>query len=333
MTSHFCFERTKWQFCIAPMIGITNRHCRFFYRLLTPYARLYTEMISTNALLYGKINQLLSFNKVEHPIALQLAGSNPSDLSKSAILGANYGYDEINFNCGCPSNRAQHGGFGACMMAKPDLVVNCIKAMQDVVDIPITIKHRLSLDQNNSYSFLLDFIGKIYEAGCNVFIIHARNAILNGLSPKKNRIVPPLRHTWVYQIKKDFPNAIIVLNGGLNNTKTIMQAMNEVDGIMIGRIVLRNPRILSIISKELYPNVSILDDKSIIEKLIFYANQAISDNIPLQVVLKPILGLMNGKKGSKIWRQTLSNLKSFDKKDSKIISKAWSNYKKIKQII
>lgn len=201
------------------MIDVTDRHCRYFHRLLAPHARLYTEMITTGALHHGDIARHLDFNPQEHPVALQLGGSEPQALAYCSKLGEKWGFDEINLNCGCPSERVQKGAFGACLMAESDLVADCVKAMQDAVSIPVTVKHRLGLDYSEDYGFVRDFVGKLYETGCRVFIVHARNAVLKGLNPKENREVPPLRYGDAAQLKRDFPEAVIVLNGGLKTLR------------------------------------------------------------------------------------------------------------------
>lgn len=197
------------------MIDVTDRHCRFFHRLLAPSARLYTEMITTGALMHGDVSRHLDFDATEHPVALQLGGSEPGALARSARLGQQWGYDEINLNCGCPSARVQRGAFGACLMAEPVLVADCVKAMQDAVSVPVTVKHRLGLDYDESYDFVRDFVGILHDAGCRVFIVHARNAVLKGLSPKDNRQIPPLRYDVARQLKTDFPDGVFVLNGGI----------------------------------------------------------------------------------------------------------------------
>ena len=209
-----------WRLCVAPMIDVTDRHTRYLHRLIAPRARVYTEMITTGALLHGDLARHLDFNPQEHPVALQLGGSDPADLAHGARLGARWGYDEINLNCGCPSERVQKGAFGACLMADPGLVADCVKAMRDAVDIPVTVKHRLGLDYDTSYGFVRDFVGTVYDAGCRIFIVHARNAVLKGLSPKDNRDVPPLRYDDAARLKVDFPDALVILNGGLTSAAT-----------------------------------------------------------------------------------------------------------------
>lgn len=202
-----------WKFCVAPMLDLTDRHCRYFHRLLTKKARLYTEMVTTGALIHGDKARHLDFSEAEHPVALQLGGSDPQELAVCAKLGEDWGYDEINLNCGCPSERVQKGSFGACLMKEPDLVADCIKAMQDAVSLPITVKHRIGIDADESYETVHSFVEKLYSVGVRVFIVHTRNAWLKGLSPKENREVPPLRREIAFRLKEDFPEAVIVING------------------------------------------------------------------------------------------------------------------------
>ncbi len=225
------------------MMDWTDRHCRFFHRLLSPRARLYTEMITTGAILHGDLNRLLDFNAQEHPVALQLGGSEPVDLARAARIGEQWGYDEINLNCGCPSERVQKGAFGACLMREPDLVAQAVGAMQDAVSIPVTVKHRIGVDHEDHYGFVCDFVGALFSVGCRVFIVHARGAILKGLSPKENREVPPLRPEVVVRLKQDFPEAVFVLNGGITTVAQAQEAVG-VDGVMLGRAAYHDPWVL-----------------------------------------------------------------------------------------
>ncbi len=312
-------SKNSWFFCVAPMLNVTNHHCRFFYRLLSPFARLYTEMITVDSLLHRKLSlEKLRFDPMQHPIALQLGGSDPKKLAKAALLGKAYGYDEINLNCGCPSKRTQNGNFGACMMNNPSLVKDCIKSIQDVVlDLPISLKHRLGLNYEFSYQFVRDFVGDIYETGCRVFIVHARNAVLN-LSAKKNLTLPPICYEYVYQIKKDFPKATIVLNGGISNETVAEEVIKKVDGIMVGRAAWNNPRVLSKISNKFWPDEITLKDDFIIANFLSYINSMMRNGIPLSILIKPILGFMKGQRHAKQWRRTLLN--SVAKSDPNILS-------------
>ncbi len=223
------------------MMDWTDRHCRFFHRLLTQRTRLYTEMVTTGALIHGDVERHLRFNDTEHPVALQLGGSEPADLAHCAKLGEQWGYDEINLNCGCPSERVQRGAFGACLMNEATLVRDCMKAMIDAVQIPVTVKHRIGIDKTESYEFVRDFVGTVSESGCSVFIVHARNAWLKGLSPKENREIPPLRYEMVHQLKRDFPQLTIVLNGGVTTNAQVHEQLAHVDGVMIGREAYHHP--------------------------------------------------------------------------------------------
>src|SRR5438477_7401321 len=227
--------------CVAPMMDWTDRHCRYFLRLVSPRAFLYTEMVTTGALEFGNVPHHLDFDAAEHPVALQLGGSDPYALAHCAKLGEAWGYDEINLNVGCPSERVQTGSFGACLMADPALVAQCVVAMRGAVAIPVTVKHRIGLDHNEDYGFVRDFIGMVAAAGCEVFIVHARNAVLKGLSPKENREVPPLKYEIVHRLKRDFPALTIVINGGLTRWDAIERELSHVDGVMLGRAAYHDP--------------------------------------------------------------------------------------------
>lgn len=313
----------SWKLCVAPMIDVTDRHCRFFHRLLAPRARLYTEMITTGALLHGDAQRHLYFNEQEHPVALQLGGSEPDALVTAAKLGAQWGYDEINLNCGCPSERVQKGAFGACLMAEPNLVADCIKAMQDVVSVPVTVKHRMGLDKNESYDFVRDFVGTLYDTGCRVFIIHARNAVLKGLSPKDNREVPPLRYNEAARLKQDFPDAVMVLNGGLTTLDDCEGVLPQFDGVMLGRSPWHDPSVLSRISQAWWPHLPANTETQVIDALVGYAGQQIAAKVPLRIVVRPILGLFNGRSNSRIWRRMLSDSKLLRQDDPELIRLAW----------
>ena len=239
------YDPIGWRFCVAPMLDLTDRHCRYFHRLLSHRARLYTEMVTTGALVHGDVPHHLDFSEAEHRVALQLGGSDPKDLAHGAKLAQQWGYDEVNLNCGCPSERVQKGSFGACLMAEPGLVADCVKAMQDATHLPVTIKHRVGIDANNDYGFVRDFVGTLFNAGVRVFIVHARNAWLKGLSPKENREIPPLRREVVYQLKKDFPEAIIVINGALQDLGECEAELKHVDGVMLGRAAYYTPWLLT----------------------------------------------------------------------------------------
>jgi len=314
-----------WQLCVAPMIDVTDRHCRYFHRLLAPRARLYTEMITTGALLHGDVARHLDFDESESPVALQLGGSDPAALAECAKLGEQWGYDEINLNCGCPSDRVQRGAFGACLMAEPALVADCIKAMQDAVAVPVTVKHRLGLDYDDSYGFVRDFVGELHRVGCRVFIVHARNAVLKGLSPKDNREIPPLRYDVAYRLKTDFPDCAIVLNGGLGEPDEALRQMQVFDGVMLGRAAWHTPGVLSEISRFLYPKDILPEPGQVVQAMVDYAQSQVNQGVPLRMVLKPMLGWMSGRPGSRYWRRTLSDASQLNKNDPKMLEEAWSD--------
>ena len=238
--------------CIAPMLDWTDRHFRYFARLISPNALLFTEMVSTGALLHGDVQRFLEFDPSEHPVALQLGGSDPAELALCSRLGEQWGYDEINLNVGCPSDRVQKGRFGACLMAEPRLVADCVHAMAGAVSVPVSVKHRLGIDKRDSYQELCDFVGKVSRAGCSVFIVHARKAWLEGLSPKENREIPPLDYGRVYRLKQDFPELEIVINGGICTVRACGEHLAKIDGVMIGREAYQNPWILAEMDRELF---------------------------------------------------------------------------------
>lgn len=305
------------------MIDVTDRHCRYFHRLLAPKARLYTEMITTGALLHGDVARHLDFDAAEHPVALQLGGSEPADLAVSARLGEQWGYDEINLNCGCPSERVQKGAFGACLMAEPGLVADCIKAMQDAVAIPVTVKHRLGLDYDESYGFVRDFVGRIHDTGCRVFIVHARNAVLKGLSPKDNREIPPLRYDAAAQLVRDFPDSIFVLNGGLAEPGQCFKALESFHGVMLGRAAWHNPGVLSRVSVALGLLDAEPDDARVLKAMQQYAATQVAAGTPLRMVVKSMLGWQSGRTGARRWRQMLSDASRLADNDPGLLARAW----------
>ena len=295
------------RFCVAPMLDWTDRHCRYFHRLMSKHAVLYTEMITTGALIHGDKNRFLRFNPQEHPLALQLGGSNPADLALCAMMAEDFGYDEVNLNVGCPSDRVQSGRFGACLMADPVLVAECIAAMNRKTSIPVTVKSRIGIDEQDSYSELVQFIATVAEAGCRTFIIHARKAWLSGLSPKQNREVPPLRYDVVYQIKKDFPELEIILNGGINSLEQAQSCLQHCDGVMIGREVYQKPYLLADVDRLFFQdNLETLSRRAVILALIPYIQKQIKAGSRLNNVTRHILGLFHGQPGAKGWRRHLS---------------------------
>ncbi|NGR06696.1 tRNA dihydrouridine(20/20a) synthase DusA [bacterium SGD-2] len=315
---------SAWRLCVAPMIDVTDRHCRYFHRLLAPHARLYTEMITTGALVHGDVARHLDFDTAEHPVALQLGGSEPADLAHAARLGEQWGYDEINLNCGCPSERVQKGAFGACLMAEPVLVADCIKAMQDAVSVPVTVKHRLGLDYDESYSFVRDFVGQIHDTGCRVFIVHARNAVLKGLSPKDNREIPPLRYDVAARLVADFPDAVFVLNGGLAQPAQCQQALQTFHGVMVGRAAWHTPGVLSALSVALGQTSSAPDDQHVLNAMMQYAARQTQAGVPLRMVIKGMLGWQSGRPGARRWRQTLSDARQLTANDPRVLERAWA---------
>ena len=243
---------SPWRFNTAPCMDWSDRHCRYFWRLMTRHTRVYTEMVTTGALIHGDRERHLRFNDEEHPVALQLGGSSPEDLAVAAKMGEDAGYDEVNLNCGCPSDRVQNGTFGACLMRQPQQVRECVAAMNDAVSVPVTVKHRLGVDDDNSYDIIRDFVGTVAQGGSQVFIVHSRNAWLQGLSPKENREVPPLKYEWVYQLKRDFPDLTVVINGGITSLEACAEHLNHVDGVMLGREAYQNPWLLSQVDHQLF---------------------------------------------------------------------------------
>jgi tRNA-dihydrouridine synthase A len=284
-------------------------------------------MITTGALLHGKVARHLDFDPAEEPVALQLGGSEPQALAESARLGEQWGYSEINLNCGCPSERVQRGSFGACLMAEPDLVADCMKAMLDAVSIPVTVKHRLGLDYNESYDFVRDFVGKIYDTGCRVFVVHARNAVLKGLSPKDNREKPPLRYEAAARLKADFPDCTIVLNGGINEAAHAAALMEQFDGVMLGRAAWHNPGVLSEITRLYCADVPLQEPAQVVQAMVEYAGRQIERGVPLRLVVRSMLGWMSGRQGARLWRRTLSDHSVLNRNDPLVIEQAWSDLK------
>ncbi len=293
--------------CVAPMLDWTDKNCRYFLRLISHHALLYSEMITTGALLHGDSDYHLAFDKAEHPIALQLGGSDPAALAACAKLAAQYGYDEINLNCGCPSDRVQKGRFGACLMREPELVARCIAAMKDAVDMPVTLKHRIGVDNQTSHHELEAFVGSAKEAGCDAFIVHARNALLQGLSPKDNRNIPPLIYTAVYQLKRSFPDSEFIINGGITRIDEIHKHLKHVDGVMLGREAYHNPFLLAQMDGLFYgqsePSKTRLD---ILEAFLPFAEQALARGARLHHLSRHILGLFHGQPGARKFRRLIS---------------------------
>ena len=301
-------DLSPWRFCVAPMMDWTDRHCRRFHRLLSRHARLYTEMVTTGALVHGDVPRHLDFNAAEHPVALQLGGSEPDDLAHCARLAERWGYDEVNLNCGCPSERVQRGAFGACLMAEPKLVRDCVKAMADAVSIPVTVKHRIGIDKTDSYDFVRDFVGTVAEGGATVFIVHARSAWLKGLSPKENREVPPLRYEFARRLKADFPGFTIVLNGGISDASAVDQALVDLDGVMIGRHAYHEPWFMAQADQRWFGDAYAAPNREdVVQAMREYAVVAMSAGAPLRAVTRHMLGLYQGLPGARAWRRMLSD--------------------------
>jgi tRNA-dihydrouridine synthase A len=305
------------------MMDWTDRHCRSFHRMLSRHARLYTEMVTTGAVLHGDLERLLGFDPAEHPVALQLGGSEPADLARAARIGERFGYDEINLNCGCPSERVQRGAFGACLMAEPALVADCVKAMRDAVAVPVTVKHRIGLGRDESYGFVRDFVGALHAAGCRMFVVHARNAWLDGLSPKENREVPPLRHAIVHRLKADFPDATIVLNGGLATLDEALAAGAGLDGVMLGRAAYHDPWLLAAVDARVYGDPTIAPTRAeVVERLAAYAAREATRGVPLRAIVRHVLGLYHGRPGARAWRRTLSDARLLAGADASLLRAA-----------
>lgn len=290
---------------VAPMMDLTDRHCRYFLRLFSPNALLYTEMVTANALIYGDTKKLLLYNPEEQPLAIQLAGAVPGELAHCAKLAEDHGFVEINLNIGCPSDRVQKARIGACLMAEADLVADCVKAIVDKINIPVTIKTRIGIDNLDSYEFLTDFISKTSAAGCDKFIIHARKAWLQGLNPKQNRTIPELDYSRVHRLKQDFDNLKIILNGGIETLDDLKNNLQNLDGIMIGRAFYSNPYLLAEIEQEVFGN-NILSRYEILEKLYDYLYSQLEQGIAWTTVVRHYMGLFKGQAGARLWRQFLS---------------------------
>ena len=289
------------------MLDWTDRHCRYFLRLLSRHTLLYTEMVTTGALIHGEPERFLRFDPAEHPIALQLGGADPQNMARCARMGADRGYDEININVGCPSDRVQNGRFGACLMAEPRLVADCVAAMKDTVAVPVTVKTRIGIDDRDSYGELLDFAGTLTDAGCDALIVHARKAWLAGLSPKENRDIPPLRYDVVEQLKRDLPNQTIAINGGIKTLDETAVFLETLDGVMIGREAYHNPWILAEADRLIFG-----DDRrtptrnTVLDAFLHYVERELAGGTPLSAMSRHILGLFQGQPGARAWRRHLS---------------------------
>ena len=315
----------RWRLCIAPMMRRTDRHFRYLARLISPHACLYTEMITTGAILHGDRDRLLCFDASEHPLAVQLGGGEPAELAACARIAAAYGYDEINLNCGCPSDRVKSGKFGACLMAVPDLVADCLKALLDALPTTLTVsaKLRLGVDDLYSYTYFRDFVGTLIDAGCRVFQVHARKAWLSGLSPRENREVPPLNYDWVYHLKRDFPNAVVVLNGGLHQAQTIGRFFEHVDGVMVGRHAYTDPYALSHYERALFDaSVPPLSRSAIVHRFLPYVEREISHGTRLKHLSRHLVNLFRDCRGARRWRQHLTRYGVAENAGPEVIHKA-----------
>ncbi|USD65042.1 tRNA dihydrouridine(20/20a) synthase DusA [Vibrio sp. SCSIO 43136] len=301
--SNFSMQRLS----VAPMLDWTDRHCRYFHRLLSQQTLLYTEMVTTGAIIHGK-GDFLAYSEQEHPLALQLGGSNPQDLATCAKLAAERGYDEINLNVGCPSDRVQNGRFGACLMAEPELVAECVAAMRDVVDVPVTVKTRIGIDDQDSYEFLTRFVQIVHEqGGVDQFTIHARKAWLSGLSPKENREIPPLDYPRAYQIKKDFPQLTIAVNGGVKTLEETKEHLAHLDGVMIGREAYQNPYILAEVDQQIFGlDKPVIKRSDVVKAMYPYIEQELSKGAYLGHITRHMLGLFQNMPGARQWRRYIS---------------------------
>lgn len=301
------------------MLDWTDRHCRFFHRLLAPDALLYTEMVTTGALIHGDRERHLVYNEEEHPVALQLGGSDPADLARCAEMAQEYGYDEVNLNVGCPSDRVQKGRFGACLMLEPELVRDGVAAMRDAVAIPVTVKSRLGVDEHDSYAFFSDFIGRIAESGCRTFIVHARKAWLSGLSPKQNREVPPLHHDRVLRLKRENPELEIIVNGGIDTVADARRFLERLDGVMIGRAAYQEPWLLARLQKALFGRGGAEDRAAVVHEMTTYLERHVAGGLPAKQVSRHLLGLFQGLPGARKWRRYISENAHLDAANTRLL--------------
>jgi tRNA-dihydrouridine synthase A len=299
---------SSWRLSVAPMMEWTDRHCRHLHRQITRHTRLYTEMVSTGALLHGDVAKHLDYGADEHPLALQLGGNDAGELAHCARLAQTWGYDEINLNCGCPSDRVQRGAFGACLMAEPQQVADGVRAMRNACTLPVTVKHRVGIDRVERYDFVRDFVGTVATAGCEVFIVHARNAWLDGLSPKDNREIPPLRYALVHRLKQDFPALTIVINGGIAGDTAIREQLQQVDGVMVGREAYHHPWSMARWDADFFGQAAPLLQREQVEAaMVRYMEGLQARGLPWSHAARHMLGLWNGTPGARKWRQVWSN--------------------------
>ena len=322
-------QKFSRRFCVAPMLDWTDRHQRYLMRLMSKHSLLYTEMVTTGALIHGDKERHLAFNKEEHPLALQLGGSDPKDMATCAVMAEEYGYDEVNINVGCPSDRVQSGAFGACLMAEPELVAENVRAMKNSVKIPVTVKNRIAIDEMEEYESLYRFIDIVSKAGCETFIIHARKAWLKGLSPKQNRDIPPLNYQLVYQMKKEFPHLEIIINGGIKTLDECKNHLKYVDGVMVGREAYHNPYIMAAVDQEIYGQAEsrVKTQQEYLEAYLDYIQQQLDDGVYLKHMSRHLLGLFSGLPGAKAWRRTISEHAHKEGSGIEVIQEALSHLK------
>jgi tRNA-dihydrouridine synthase A len=292
--------------CVAPMMDWTDRHCRYFHRLLAPSALLYTEMVTTGAVLHGDLDRLIGFSPEEHPLALQLGGSEPGELAACCRVADQRGYDEVNLNVGCPSDRVQRGRFGACLMLEPALVRDCVAAMREAVAVPVTVKTRLGVDDCDSYDYFSDFVGEVARSGCRVFIVHARKAWLSGLSPRENREVPELRYEWVRRLKQERPDLTVVINGGITSLAQAEEMLQEFDGIMLGRAAYQAPWLLAELQLAWFGTPGVRSREEAVEAMTRYVRKQVEQGVPVKNISRHMLGLFQGLPGARRWRRYIS---------------------------
>ena len=307
------------------MMDWTDRHCRYFHRILAPSALLYTEMVTTGAVLHGDLERLIGFNAEEHPLALQLGGSDPADLAESARIAQRYGYDEVNLNVGCPSDRVQRGRFGACLMLEPELVRDCLAAMQDAVEIPVTVKSRLGVDDCYSYDYFRNFVEQVASIGCSVFNVHARKAWLSGLSPKENRDVPELRYDWVYRLKQERPDLTVVLNGGISTTAQALELLGQFDGVMLGRAAYHTPWVLAELQQEVFGTGGVESREEAVEIMTRYTIMQTASGVPVKNISRHLLGLFQGLPGARRWRRYISENAHLDPANDRLLLQAFDH--------
>ena len=299
--------KSQTKFSVAPMMDWTDRHCRYFYRLMSKNTQLWTEMVTAKAIIHGDKNRLLDYDAQEHPLVLQLGGSDPKEMAVAAKIGQDWGYDEININVGCPSDRVQSGSFGACLMQTPDTVAQCIEAMGEVVDIPLSVKSRIGVDDMQNYEELTNFIEIVNNAGCDNFVIHARKAWLQGLSPKENRIIPPLNYDWVYRVKKDFPKLTIGINGGITSLSEVNEHLSQVDSAMLGRVAYHQPYLLANVDQEIHQSSRpVISREQVLLEFVAYMKKQQANSVPVRSMTRHILGLYHAQPNAKKFKRLLS---------------------------